>query len=102
MDPTRRSEHIGNKVLITKMNSDIPEVKTPRKYEDMVNSPEEKLWRDVMDYKLTKLEEMNTWNEMNESNVLSSAKILPCMLLHLVKKLELGDKKFHSRWVVQG
>ena len=43
--PTRRSECIGNKVLITKMNSKTPDIKTPRNYEDMVNSPERKLWK---------------------------------------------------------
>ena len=101
-DPTRRSEHIRNKVLITKSNSDTPDIKTPSNYDDAVNSPEGKLWRDVMDYKLTKLEEMNTWNEIDKSDIPSSTQILPGMWVHLVKKLELGDKKFHSIWVVQG
>jgi len=101
-DPTRRSEHISNKVLITKTNSDTPEIKTPRNYEEAVNSPEEKLWRDAMDYELAKLEEMNTWDEIDESDVPSSAQVLPGMWVHLVKKLESGDKKFCSRWVVRG
>src|SRR5882724_870626 len=97
-DPTRRSEHIGNKILITKTNKDSPDVQMPRNYEEAVNSPETKLWKDAMDYELTKLQEMNTWDEINKSDILSGTQVLPGMWVHLIKKLESGDSKFCSRW----
>jgi len=100
--PTRRSECIGNKVLITKTKGDTPDIKALRNYEDVVNSPEGKLWRDVMDYELAKLEEMNTWNEIDESDIPLNAQVLPGMWVHLVKMLESGERKFHSRWVIRG
>ena len=53
-----------------------------------------------MNYKLTKLEEMNTWKEIDQSDIPLRAQILLGMWVHLVKKLELGNRKFHSRWVV--
>jgi len=34
-----------------------------------VDSPEEKQWRDAMNYELTKLEEMNTWSEIDKSDL---------------------------------
>ena len=67
-----------------------------------MDSPEGKQWRDVMNYELTKLEEVNTWSEIDESNVPQEAQILPGMWVHLIKNLELGDQKFRSCWVVQG
>ena len=68
--------------LITKTNGDTPDIKALRNYEDAVNSPEGKIWRDAMDYKLTKFEEMNTWNEIDESDVPSNAQVLPGMWVH--------------------
>jgi len=91
-----------NKVLITKTKGDTPDIKALRNYEDVVNSPEGKLWRDVMDYELAKLEEMNTWNEIDESDIPLNAQVLPGMWVHLVKMLESGERKFHSRWVIRG
>jgi len=44
-----------------------------------MNSPEGKLWKDVMDYELTKLEEMNTWSEIDKANIPQEAQILPEM-----------------------
>ena len=55
-----------------------------------------------MDYELSMLSEMNTWDEMDNSDIPSSAQVLPGMWVHLVKKQELGDLKFQSRWVVWG
>src|SRR5882724_10768960 len=55
-----------------------------------------------MYYKLSKLSEMNTWDEMDESNIPSSTQVFLGMWVHLIKKQESGDLKFHSRWVVQG
>src|SRR5882672_2547079 len=51
-DPTRRSERISDKVLITKTGEDSPVIKTPKAYRDAMNSPEGKQWRDAMDYEL--------------------------------------------------
>jgi len=62
-DPTRWSELISNKVLITKVMDDIPKttkIKIPKAFQDTMNSPEGNLWEDTMDYKLTKLGGMNT------------------------------------------
>jgi len=56
----------------------------------------------AMDYKLSKLSEINTWDEMDESNIPSSTQVFLGMWVHLIKKQESGDLKFHSRWVVQG
>ena len=65
-----------------------------RSYKDAMNSPERKHWRDSMDYKLTKLEEVNTWSKINETNVPQGAQILLGMWVHLVKNLEAGEQKF--------
>src|SRR5882724_9466988 len=101
-DPTRRSKCISQKVFIMKTNSDTPEIITPKGYKDAISSPEAKHWKDTMDYEFTKLSEMNTWDEMNESNIPSNAQVLPGMWVHMIKKQEIGDPKFQSRWVVQG
>src|SRR6266481_1592629 len=61
-----------------------------------------KLWKDAMDYELAKLEEMNTWSEVDQAVVPPNMQILPGMWVHLVKNLESGEKKFRSRWVVRG
>jgi len=82
------------------MDGDTPDIKSPRNYKDVVNSPEGKLLRDAMDYKLAKLEEMNTWNEIDKYDIPSNAQVLLGMWVHLVKKLESGKRKFHSRWVI--
>jgi len=79
-DPIRRSECLSNqeaseKVLVTRAVSSIPKISTPKAYIDTINSPEGKLWKEAMDYKLTKLEEMNTWTEVDKSDVLSGAQI---------------------------
>ena len=49
-----------------------------------------------MDYELTKLEEMNTWSEINEDDMPQGKQVLPGMWVHIVKDLEMGDKKFRS------
>ena len=53
-----------------------------------------------MDYKLTKLEEMNTWSQIDKTDIPQGAQILLGMWVHLVKNLEVGDQKFRSQWVV--
>ena len=53
-----------------------------------------------MDYELSKLEEMNTWTELNEADIPQFAQILPGMWVNTVKNMETGEKKFQSRWVV--
>ena len=54
-------------MLITKATNRemLPEVKIPRAYSDAISSTEGKLWKDAMDYELNKLEEMNTWDEID-------------------------------------
>ena len=106
-EPSRRSEHLqdqktDNQVLITKTIGDEnpPEIKIPRTYSQAVNSPEGKSWKEAMDYELSKLEEMNTWTELNEADIPQSAQILPGMWVNTVKNMETGEKKFWSRWVV--
>ena len=101
-DPTRRSERISNKVLITRNTSNVPEIKIPKAYNDAISMPEGKLWKDAMDYELTKLKEMDTWSEVDQADVPQEAQILPGMWVHIVKTLESGDLKFRSRWVVRG
>jgi len=59
-----------------------------------------KAYKDTMDYKLTKLKEMNTWSEIDKTDVPQGAQILPGMWIHLVKNLEVGEQKFRSWWVV--
>src|SRR6266481_3945946 len=49
----------------------------PRAYSDAVNSSEGKLWKDAMDYELAKLEEMNTWSDIDEQDVPPGAQVLP-------------------------
>jgi len=51
---------------------------------------------------LAKLEEMNTWSDIEESDVTTRQAILPGMWVHLMKNLESGEKKYRSRWVVRG
>jgi len=46
-----------------------PKTKIPKAYKDAVESPEGKQWKDVMDYELTKLKEMNTWSEIDKMDV---------------------------------
>jgi len=55
-----------------------------------------------MDYKVTKLEEMNTWTEIDESDLPPGAQSLLGMWVHLIKNLETREHKFRSHWVVQG
>jgi len=102
-DPVRRSERLSNqeaskevseKVLVTRAVSSASEIHTPRAYNDAINSPEGKLWKEAMDYELAKLEEMNTWSEVDKSDVPSGIQILPGMWVHLIKNLETGGKKF--------
>jgi len=50
--------------------------------------------KDAMDYELAKLEEMNTWSDIEESNIPQDKQILPGMWVHLVKNLESGERKF--------
>src|SRR5882724_389601 len=81
IDPIRRSDRLSNqeageKVFITKTTSNTPEMYTPKAYTDTVNSPEGKLWKEAMDYELTKLEEMNTWSEVDRSDVPSGTQVL--------------------------
>ena len=98
-DPTRRSERFTNpsdKVLVTRVHEHAPEIKIPRAYTDAVRSPEGKLWKDAMDYELTKLEEMSTWSDIDKSDVPHGVQILPGMWVHIVKNLESRDKKFRS------
>ena len=106
-DPIRRSDRLSNqeaseKVLVTRAVGNTSKIRTPKAYNDVINLPEGKLWKEAMDYELTKLKEMNTWSEVDKSDVPSDAQILPCMWVHLIKNLESGGKKFCSRWVVQG
>ena len=49
----------------------------PWAYSDAIHTPEGKLWKDVMDYELAKLEEMNTWSEINEGDVPQGEQVLP-------------------------
>jgi len=44
-----------------------------------------------MDYELAKLEEMNTWSDIDEQDVPPGAQVLPGMWVHLIKNLESGD-----------
>ena len=104
-DPTCRSKHLSNqetsnKVLITKVTVDAPDIKIPKAYSNAISSLKGKLWKDAMDYELDKLEEMNAWSEMNESNIPQSKQILPGMWVHLIKNLETGERKFRLIWVV--
>src|SRR5882724_6417404 len=77
-------------------------IKIPKAYKDAMNSPEGKDWKGAMNYKLTKLEEINTWSKMDETDVPQGAQILQGMWVHLVKNLELGEQKLKSQWVLQG
>ena len=73
------------------------DIQIPKTYTDVVNTPEGMLWKEVMDYKLTKLEEVNTWTEIEAMDIPSNAQVLLGMS---IKILEYGDKKFRSRWVM--
>ena len=53
-------------------------------------------YKDAMDYKLNKLEEMNMWSEIDEIDVPQRAQILLGMWVHMVKNLEVGEQKFRS------
>ena len=106
-EPSRRSEHLqdqknDNQVLITKVfeNENSPEIKTPQTYSQAINSPEGKSWKEAMDYELSKLKEMNTWSELDKTDIPQNAQILPGMWVNTVKNLETGERKFRSRWVV--
>ena len=80
-----------DKVLITKLGEDSPTIKTPKPYEDVISSQEGKHWQEAMDYELNKLEEMDTWKEIDESDVPQEAQVLPGMWVHLIKNLESGE-----------
>src|SRR6266481_4985663 len=107
MDPTRHSEQlsnpsVNNSVLVTKINHATLVIKVPQAYSDAIHSPEGKYWRDAMDYELAKLEEMNTWSEIDDNDIPDGTQILPGMWVHIVKNLESGERKFRSQWVVRG
>ena len=88
--------------MVTKTNSDTHDIKTLKSYKEAISSPEVKLWKDAMDYELSKLSEMNTWEKMDKTDIPSTTQVLMGMWVHLVKKQEMGDLKFQSRWVVWG
>ena len=46
---------------------------------------------EAMDYELNKLEEMDTWKEIDESDVPQEAQVLPGMWVQLIKNLESGE-----------
>src|SRR5882672_11581983 len=102
MDATRKYERINDKVLIAKAADNVPATRLPKAYKDAVGSPEGHLWKNMMDYELAKLKEMNTWSEINKLDVPPEAQVLPGMWVHLIKSLESGERKFRSRWVVRG
>src|SRR5882724_2609274 len=77
-------------------------IQIPKTYTDTINGLEGSLWKEAMDYELTKLEEMNTWAETEATDVAADTQILPGMWVHTMKNLELGNKKFRSRWVMRG
>ena len=72
----------------------------PQAYSDVIRTTEGKLGKDAMDYELAKLEEMNTWSEINEGDIPQGEQVLLGMWVHLVKNLETGDKKCRLRWVI--
>ena len=90
-DPTRRSEHITDRVLITKSGEDSPVIEIPKAYEDAMRSPEGKHWREVMDYEFNKLKEKDTWSEFNKTDIPWEAQVLPKMWVYLVINLESGE-----------
>ena len=81
---------------------DAPVAKLPKMYKDAVESPEGQHWKEAMDYELTKLEEMNTWTEIDKLDLPPGAQVLPWMWVHLIKNLETGEHQFRLCWVVQG
>ena len=70
-DPTRRSDQLAgkNKILATRTQDNVPDIVISQAYSDAIHTPEGKLWKDVMDYELAKLEEMNTWSKINEGDI---------------------------------
>src|SRR6266481_8827142 len=92
----------SEKVLLTKTTDDNSHILIPNAYTDAINAPEGPLWKEAMDYELEKLEEMNTWSEIEDADVPHNAQILLGKWVHIVKNLETGGKKFRSRWVVRG
>ena len=66
----------------------MPDIAIPWAYSDVIRTPEGKLWKDVMDYELAKLEEMNTWSNINEGDVPPGEQVLPGMWVHIVKNLD--------------
>jgi len=53
-----------------------------------------------MDYEVAKLEEMDTWTKVDRARLPANDQVFPRMWVHLIKNLETGRRKFHSRWVV--
>jgi len=103
MDSIRQSEQLtgqSKKVLIMKIKCDSPDIWIPKAYTDAINAPEGALWKEVMDYELAKLEEMNTWTKTEAMDMPSDAQILLGMWVHIIKNLESGNRKFRSRWVM--
>ena len=98
-DPTRRSERISNRILITTTDN-APVIKHPKTYRDAIETPEGPHWKEDMDYELSKLKEMNTWSAIDKKDIPLEAQILPGMWVHVVKTLESGEQKFRLRWVV--
>src|SRR5882724_10112167 len=100
-DPTRRSERISNMILITTADN-APAIKNPKTYREAIESPEGPLWKEAMDYELSKLKEMNMWSAIDKKDIPHEAQILPGMWVHLVKTLESGEQRFRSWWVIRG
>jgi len=48
-----------------------------------------------MDYELSKLEEMDTWSEIDRTDIPAGEQVLSGMWVHLIKNLETGGRKFH-------
>jgi len=84
-------------IIMKTSEDDAPVIKLPKMYKDDIESPEGQHWKEVMDCELTKLKEMNTWTEIDQSDLPPGAQVLPGMRVHLIKNLETGECKFRSR-----
>ena len=81
-----RNQGVSNHILVTKVvvENDTTDIKIPHTHKDALQLPEAKHWADAMNYKMSKLEEMDTWVEIDKKNIPDNAQVFPGMWVNIV------------------
>jgi len=90
------------RLLITKTQTTHLRSRPPRTYSDAIESPEGNCGRNTMDYELVKTRRNEHMVRHRRIRHTTRQANPTRHVVHLVKNLESGEKKYWSRWVVRG